>query len=307
MDADRVVGSIMAAALGDALGAPYEGGFLERGLWRLIGTDRGKHRWTDDTQMSIDVIESLLTHRRVNQDDLAQRFSQSYHWTRGYGPGAAKILKRIRAGQPWQQASVSVYREGSFGNGGAMRAPALGLFYAQAPESELVAAARACAQVTHAHPFACAAAALIALCTALASKNQSTTAIMERLLLHASSAEFNRRLNIANQWLRLPETILPKRAASELGHGIAALDSCVTAIFVALKLREHDFDTLLAYTIKLGGDVDTIASMACAIWGAANGFNKIPSAHVQRLEQAQRLQSLATSFAQILPHSQISE
>ena len=44
----------------DRIGAGHEGGFVERLLWRIIGrTRRGERRWTDDTQMSLDVAESL--------------------------------------------------------------------------------------------------------------------------------------------------------------------------------------------------------------------------------------------------------
>jgi ADP-ribosylglycohydrolase len=54
---------------------------------------------------------------------MAHRFARSYRWSRGYGPGAARLLKRIARGQDWESASVSVYPSGSYGNGGAMRAP----------------------------------------------------------------------------------------------------------------------------------------------------------------------------------------
>ncbi len=57
MKTDRIIGSVLALALGDAFGAPYEGGILERAVWALIGRRNGKRRWTDDTQMTIDVIE----------------------------------------------------------------------------------------------------------------------------------------------------------------------------------------------------------------------------------------------------------
>ena len=87
---DRIIGSVLASALGDAFGAPYEGGILERALWFLIGRRKGKRCWTDDTRMSIDIIEYLLACGRVDQDELAQRFARSYQWSRGYGPGAAK-------------------------------------------------------------------------------------------------------------------------------------------------------------------------------------------------------------------------
>ena len=85
---DKTIGSILALALGDAFGARYEGGPLERALWALIGTKNGRRRWTDDTRMTIDVIESLITRGRVDQQDLAGRFARSYRWSRGYGPGA---------------------------------------------------------------------------------------------------------------------------------------------------------------------------------------------------------------------------
>ncbi len=162
---DRIVGSVLALALGDAFGAPYEGGILERAVWALIGRRHGKRRWTDDTQMTVDVIESLVACRRVDQNDLARRFSQSYRWSRGYGPSTARVLKRIRRGQPWDAASRSIYRNGSFGNGGAMRAPAIGLFFATENEDKLIDAACASAAVTHAHPLGREGAVLIALAT----------------------------------------------------------------------------------------------------------------------------------------------
>jgi ADP-ribosylglycohydrolase len=103
------VGSLLGLALGDAFGAPFEGGVLERSLWRLIGkTSDGRFRWTDDTQMALDVAESLIERRAVDQDDIAQRFARGYRWSRGYGPGAAKVLQLIRRGTDWRLANHRV-------------------------------------------------------------------------------------------------------------------------------------------------------------------------------------------------------
>ena len=123
---DRFIGSILGLALGDAFGAPYEGGILERALWGVIGKTGGKRRWTDDTQMTLDVAEILIAQGQIDQRDLARRFAQSYHWSRGYGPSTARVLLRIRRSQPGN-ARTSVYSAGSYGNGGAMRAPVVGL------------------------------------------------------------------------------------------------------------------------------------------------------------------------------------
>jgi poly(ADP-ribose) glycohydrolase ARH3 len=79
--------------------------------------------------MTVDLAESLLANKGIDQDDLARRFAASYRWSRGYGPGAAKLLKRIRRGGDWRTVNREIYRNGSYGNGAAMRAPLLGLVY----------------------------------------------------------------------------------------------------------------------------------------------------------------------------------
>jgi poly(ADP-ribose) glycohydrolase ARH3 len=51
---------MLVLATGDARRVPYEGGPLERVVWRLIGrTSDGCHRWIDDTQLAIDLAAAL--------------------------------------------------------------------------------------------------------------------------------------------------------------------------------------------------------------------------------------------------------
>jgi poly(ADP-ribose) glycohydrolase ARH3 len=302
MKTDRIISSVLGLALGDAFGAPYEGGVIERTAWALVGKRNGKRRWTDDTQMTIDVIESLVACGRIDQDDLARRFAKSYRWSRGYGPSAAKVLKRIRRGQPWEAASCSVYRNGSFGNGGAMRAPAVGLFFSADNENELVKAASTSAAVTHAHPLGREGAVLIALATALAYNDTSSPEIIGRLCQRAESSQFLSRLHTANAWLQEGSNIAPRKVATELGNGIAAAESCVTAVYMALTFRNSSFNELLEFAIKIGGDVDTIASMACAIWGAVRGLDALPLTRSKQLEQCDRLHAVARSLAEAASH-----
>ena len=56
-----------------------------------------------------------------------------------------------------------------------------------------------------------------------------------------------------------------------IGNGITALDSCATALYCALRFREVAFVAMLRFIIECGGDVDTIAAMAGAMWGAGCG------------------------------------
>ena len=77
-----------------------------------------------------------------------------------------------------------------------------------------------------------------------------------------------------------------------------ASESCVTALYIALSHREKTFDELLNYTIQVGGDVDTIAAMAGSIWGACRGYRMFPSEKINRLENSDRLKSLAKLLSQ---------
>ncbi len=74
----------MGLAVGDAYGVAHEGGPIERVLWKAIGKSKdGRLRYTDDTQMSIDLANSLIENKGLDQRQLSISFSQSYHWSRG--------------------------------------------------------------------------------------------------------------------------------------------------------------------------------------------------------------------------------
>ena len=282
---NRFVGSVVALALGDALGAPHEGGPLERTLWAFIGKRAGKHRWTDDTQMTLDVMASLQANAgNINQDDLAQRFAGSYRWSRGYGAGTSRILRGIRSGMSWQNARWQAYRNGSYGNGGAMRAPVVGLFFADAGDTAISKAAAEVASVTHAHPLAQEGAALIALATALTFNDVNTELLLARLEQRAESTEFKARLCKASDWIRGSTKPDARSVAIGLGNSVAAAESCVTAIYTAMAFLENPYEDMLRFVVKIGGDVDTIAAMASAIWGAKQGLGALPAAQLHLLE-----------------------
>jgi poly(ADP-ribose) glycohydrolase ARH3 len=293
---EQTQGCLLGLSLADALGAPFEGGILERALWRIIGTTRrGEMRWTDDTQMTIDVVESYLAIGAIDADDLALRFAQSYRWSRGYGPGAAKVLKRIAAGTDWRHANRSVYATGSFGNGAAMRAPMIGLIYAQRP-GDLVEAVRASAAVTHAHPLAVEGATLLAIATACAVRGAASLEVFEEATARICLADFVSRLTLARAWLKSGQDVSKADVVRQLGNRVAAHESCVTAVYLALRFREQPFEAMQQFITSCGGDADTIGAMAGALWGAANGCSKLPQASLARLEQRERLLALATSL-----------
>jgi poly(ADP-ribose) glycohydrolase ARH3 len=292
---DQFAGCMLGLATGDALGAPYEGGLPERLVWRIIGrTSDGCLRWTDDTQMALDLAESLLNEDGVRPHALAKRFASSYRWSRGYGPGAARVLKRIRRGEPWESAAKAVYAEGSYGNGAAMRAPVLALFFAR-DRNELIAAARTSAQVTHAHPLGVEGAVLIALAAHALLEGRPSAEILDIVRAECTSLELSERMNTVASWLESEETPSARDVAAKLGNGMTAPTSCPTALYIALRHVNTSFEAMMEFIISCRGDVDTIGAMAGALWGILNGSERLPQV---RLEAREMLVDVATRMFQ---------
>jgi len=279
---DQYLGCIFGLALGDALGAPYEGGPIEHFVWWLIGrTKEGLPRWTDDTQMSLDLAESLLSLGVLDQTDLAMRFASSYRWSRGYGPSTARLLKRVHRGENWATASTAIYKDGSFGNGAAMRASIIALFFHQDLQTLLRETVRA-AEVTHAHPLGIEGAILIAVATHGLLHKEGIAQILERVGTYCKRDEFHKQLVVVRTWLSNNETITSAQVVRTLGNGITAQSSCATALYIALRHLDLPFNELLSFSKACGGDVDTISAMAGTLWGAYNGASSLLSIQVEQ-------------------------
>jgi poly(ADP-ribose) glycohydrolase ARH3 len=292
---DQFAGCVLGLATGDALGAPHEGGPLERLVWRVIGRTRdGSLRWTDDTQMALDLAESLLAEGGARPTAIANRFASSYRWSRGYGPGAARVLKRIRRGEPWEMATKAVYAGGSYGNGAAMRAPVLALFYPRDRDG-LIAAAQTSARVTHAHSLGVEGAVLIAAAAHALLEGLPAAQLLDTVREECPAPEMSKRMDTIASWIESGEMPRPREVSRTLGNGITAPTSCPTALYVALRHLTTSFEAMMDFVIACRGDVDTIGAMAGALWGIANGAGRLPPV---RLEARDRLVDVARRLYQ---------
>jgi poly(ADP-ribose) glycohydrolase ARH3 len=282
-------GSLLGLALGDAIGAPFEGGVLEQLLWR--GIARGRLRWTDDTQMALGTVESLLECDGLDPDHLARRWAANATWSRGYGPGARRLLARIARGEDWREANRRVFPDGSFGNGAAMRAAPLGLYYHRDAE-RLEAATATASSITHAHPLGIAGGVLIARATALAlDPALGSLAYLDALRERCGETGFTARLVAARELLGTDPPVAEVR--NRLGNGIRAEESAVTAVYAFCRHRDRDFAALMEWVVALRGDTDTIGAMAGGIWGASRGVGALPDELLDRLEQRAHIDDLA--------------
>ncbi len=292
----KFLGALVGTGIGDALGAPFEGRHRVRPEEIEAMAERQEVlTYTDDTHMMIGVVESLIRNGGFDGADMAHTFIRNYElepW-RGYGPGPPHIFRLIKAGAVWDEAAQGLYYGGSYGNGSAMRAAPLGVFYHDNP-AMLREVAYKSSQITHAHQLGKEGAALQAYAIALATSLEPRLALargdfLAELLRYVPDGIYREKLSWVDALLSQPDR---DRVIIELGNGIEAFNSVPTAIYSFLS-QPHSFAQAVFYAISLGGDTDTIGAMTGAISGAYLGFESIPNQWKNKLENRLYIEELA--------------
>lgn len=238
---------------------------------------------TDDTEMAISVVETLLQKGRLDQNFLAQCFAKRFTQDplRGYGKGARMILQDIANGLSWQMASKSAFSgAGSMGNGAAMRVGPLGAFFA--PDLDrVVYEARLSAEVTHAHREGIAGAIAVSVAAAIAwtARAKPSPEVAKKMFAEVirrtpSSETQQRIVSAAN----IDCAIQPAEAAKNLGNGflVTAQDTVPFALWCAARHLDN-YAQALVTTISVGGDCDTNAAIVGSIVALFVGRESTPS------------------------------
>jgi poly(ADP-ribose) glycohydrolase ARH3 len=297
----RYRGGLIGSALGDAIGE-IAFGYPEKDLLGNEIERRQQIRYTDDTAMAIGLAESLNRLKRIDQEDLGDTFSRNYAkepW-RGYAMGPPMIFSRVReTGVSYVEAARALFGgSGSFGNGAAMRIAPVGLFFRNSPD--LDQAARASAEVTHAHPVGMDGAAIQALAVAQASglepaEGFSREAFIGGLIQSARTPQVFEKLKRVR--ILVAEKVPPTLAIEELGRSVAVHESMPFALYAFLR-HPGSFEDCLFCAVLHGGDRDTIGAMAGAIVGGYLGLGAIPAGWREKLENAAYIADLADALCE---------
>lgn len=249
--------------------------------------------YTDDTVMAVSIVNSLRLHGRIDPDWLAVEFAREYRREpdRGYGATARGILQRIGEGVPWKTAAAEVFDgEGSCGNGGAMRAAPVGVWFKD-DLTELVENAMQSAAVTHAHADGQAGAIAVALAAAWMAcefdpAQPPSHGMIEFVLKHLPETETWWRLKKA---LTLPLEMRPQTAALILGNGSGVVASDTVPFCLWLVCRHPlDYVEALWNAVSVHGDMDTNCAIVGSLVALGAGQGGIP---VEWLESREPLLS----------------
>lgn len=258
---NKLAGAVWGAAVGDALGVPYE--FKARDSFTCAGmVGHGTHdqpagTWSDDTALLLATCDSVKRRGRVDVTDMLDRF-RSWFDHGAYTPDGTVFDVGLTT-------STSLYRgygaveEWSNGNGSLMRiAP---LAFCDASDVEV----RAVSAITHAH-------------------RTSTEACVEfvHMLRRAADEPLDLRESMGSIFGDVPR--------EEVRSGGFVRDTLQASLWCFANTDNYVDCVLTA--VNLGSDTDTTACVAGALAGTAYGVDAIPEDWREALRGADVLEGV---------------
>ncbi|OGQ87914.1 MAG: hypothetical protein A2289_22675 [Deltaproteobacteria bacterium RIFOXYA12_FULL_58_15] len=303
------VGTVLGAAIGDAMGHPTEFMGSVKAIREKYGPEGvtdfelywekdGKRfaPYTDDTQMAEVVLRSLLTSRDASEDLEAAmvRMGRGFiewadHPQGGHrAPGNACLsgCRAIKNGIHWSKAGGAT----AGGCGSVMRAYPFGLVFAD----DLQRAERwsvAHSKLTHGDPIALAASAAMAVGVALLARGESLNTTLSQMVAAACRYSPRTAAMMATALDDAEAGVGPSVTLERL-QGWAAHEAIAAAAYLLARNPDDPRAGILEGT-NTPGDSDSLATLAGALIGARCGVERLPQPWTQDVERANELRQLA--------------
>lgn len=252
---------VYGAAVGDALGVPYE--FRERDTFECTGmTGGGAHgmplgTFSDDTSMMLATCDSIRACGGIDVDDMRKRF-KAWLDEGAYTPDGVVFDVGNTTATALRQGH-GCDGERSNGNGSLMRiAP---LAFTSATDDQI----REVSAITHAHPISQEA------CVAFVH--------ILRDVIRGRCVPFVDRIPDGKSFAHLKGIEDTPRA--EVRSSGYVVDTLGASLWCALNSWSYEEAVLAA--VNLGGDSDTTACVTGALAGIEYGFRNIPDEWIETL------------------------
>lgn len=305
----HILGCMLGAAVGDAAGLRREG-LSRRRAQRLYGARDvrpelicGRGFCSDDTEHTLLVAYSLVL-AGCDPTRFEREFAhQLKRWiaTAPVGVGFATLKACIKL-----LLGVGPARSGvrSAGNGPAMRSALLGII-SNSPE-HLVELNRRSTRLTHTDARAEEGALLVARAAGLmqTGSRQTPLAFLQEASRSLEGAELRGRIENAILALERGESPQEFAVSQGWGDGVTGyVNQTVPAALYCWARFPDDLRRCVASAVLLGGDTDSVASIAGAVCGANIGVDAVPPDWVEQLSEWPRTSDWMATLAQALAHA----
>ena len=313
---EAVRAMIWGHAVGDALGVPVEFESRESLAKKPVAEMRGygsydvpAGSWSDDTSMTLALMESLARVGYYDYQDIMRNFVRWMDKAEFTPTGVMfdigratmqALMKSVHGTGPLQCGGMS---EHDNGNGSLMRiAPAALFLYAgkgTEAEAEDMQAVHELSMLTHGHPrsmMACGIYVLIAL--QLLEGRNLPEAIREGIR-RAKDFYENQPLFVGEipaycmVWDIERLAKMPDETIKSSGYVVDTLEAVLWCLLNSGSYRE-----CVLKAVNLGEDTDTIAAIAGGLAGLAYGFESIPQEWRDTLLKGNYIDELCRKFAE---------
>ena len=329
---DRIRGSLIGGAIGDALGYPVEfmgekqivHHFGERGITRFSLDLNGKAVVSDDTQMTLFTANGLLNAKRLGiapkygicrayiEWYMTQTGEKSKKFNDCWISDIPELNVRRAPGNTCMSALNSIFRGGepqnnSKGCGGVMRVAPIPLYAAVDERMSIEEANRLAgdaAENTHLHPLGYISAALMShIIYRLTLDTEPTQESLKRYIregvemmrkLYASTPkEVEFMADLAEEAILLTNNKASNLDnVKRLGEGWTGEEALAIALYCALKHFDN-FEEAIIAAVNHSGDSDSTGAVCGNILGAAIGYEAIPQFYKDDLEMHDLILHLA--------------
>jgi ADP-ribosyl-[dinitrogen reductase] hydrolase len=290
--ADRFLGCLLGAAIGDAFGMPVEGldrdeierrhGWLDRYMPRVAPDGReleSAGEITDDTEMMLCHVESLVsTGGLVDPENTGMRFLRLLNSdsARFMGRTTRQSLRRADETGDFQ---AGIGGELAAGNGVAMRIAPIGLVHSvgRFNHEVFVREVMRAGLITHSNPEAINGAVAIAYGVRLLTAGEVPMEVLtDEVCAFIDEDAVAKRLRLAGSLIQ-PDLDRDQHLEnlSHIGTSGYVAESVAAAFYCAVA-AQNEFRTGIELAVNAGGDTDTVAAMAGALLGANSGASTLP-------------------------------
>ncbi len=302
---ERMLGCLLGAIVGDALGVPVEfSGREERSLDPVDGPrghgtyDQPAGTWSDDSSLMLATADSLAQ-RGYDPADMMARFAT---WLKGkaytphgtvfdVGIATRQAIARFIHGSPATEWGGR--GEMDNGNGSLMRIAPLSLFVHRLAPEEVVRCSAEVSGLTHAHPRSQACCAYFSLVLRGVLGGQALRAAMaEASALVAPFVSDGERGALARI---LDGSVLdaPIERIRGSGYVVHCLEASLWCVAHASSYR-----AAVLTAINLGEDTDTTACVTGALAGALHGLAAVPEAWLKVLASREYVEDVCGALVE---------
>lgn len=282
---DKILGSIVGAALGDALGAPYEfrcnRNRVYRGLLELVPEYRSEWQgirkghlgqFTDDTEMAITLMRGIIEDEGYYRENMILRYMK---WANskpfGMGKNTRKLLHGIKTIKGYYDREKKHDFSNAWSNGALMRSYPLAIFgftpfdWEKAVEYDcsITNNNRMCVDIEKAYIY-----------SVIETWNEENKGMdysrFKDYVWEGIQRYINNKGFVYNLRDILYKNIRPNVTGSK-GWVLRSLQATMYGLNIGQKGYKEGIDAV----IKLGGDTDTNAAIAGALLGGYYGYYHI--------------------------------